>query len=245
MTRLVRALRARRNPARARAVQRYFKHTVAALGLDTPTVRALVRAELTAVKGAWTAAEAVAAAARLLREPELEPRGAGLLLLAGFQPRLTPAFLPRAEAWLATRLDNWALVDTFCSAVLSPLLGRHPEVEPVLRRWSRADGLWLRRAALVTLVPLARRGRFLDAAYTLAAGHFADPEDLMHKATGWLLREAGRTDLPRLRAFLLRHGPAIPRTALRYAIERFPARAQGRLLAATRPAAARRATPSR
>jgi 3-methyladenine DNA glycosylase AlkD len=97
--------------------------------------------------------------------------------------------------------------------------------------------LWVRRAAIVTLVPFARRGRLLDMVYELAQEHFADPEDLMHKAVGWLLREAGKTDLPRLRQFLLRHGPAIPRTTLRYAIERFPVVDRGQLLQVTRPPA--------
>jgi 3-methyladenine DNA glycosylase AlkD len=132
-------------------------------------------------------------------------------------------------------LDNWALVDTFCGSVLSPVLKQHPEVEKTLRVWSRARSLWVRRAAIVTLVPCARRGELLDTAYELAREHFADPEDLMHKATGWLLREAGKTDVPRLRRFLLQHGPAIPRTTLCYAIERFPSAERLRLLTSTRP----------
>ena len=61
-----------------------------------------------------------------------------------------------------------------------------------------------------------------------------DREDLAHKAVGWLLREAGRTDRARLERYLLAHGPAIPRTSLRYAIEHFPPRERRRLLEATR-----------
>ena len=138
-------------------------------------------------------------------------------------------------------------MDSFCGSVLSPLLARFPGVEQTLRIWSRARSLWVRRAAIVTLVPVARRGRRLDTVYELAREHFADPEDLMHKAVGWLLREAGKTDMPRLRQFLVQHGPTIPRTTLRYAIERFPAVERGELLESTRPPAlsgqaARRAT---
>jgi len=118
--------------------------------------------------------------------------------------------------------------------VLSPLLERCPEVEKTLHVWSKDRSLWVRRAAVVTLVPFVRKGRLLDTAYGLAAGHFSDPEDLMHKATGWLLREAGKTDPQRLKQFLLRHGPAIPRTTLRYAIERFSPADRKRLLQDTR-----------
>jgi 3-methyladenine DNA glycosylase AlkD len=172
--------------------------------------------------------------AKLLREPELEIRGTGILILAAFRRDFTRALLTPAKRWLDTHLDNWALVDSFCSAVLSPLLDRDASVEAELRRWSGAERLWVRRAALVTLVPFARRGRFLELAYELAGGHFPDPEDLMHKATGSLLREAGKTDAARPRRFLLQHGPAIPRTALRYASERFPAADRRRLLEQTR-----------
>jgi 3-methyladenine DNA glycosylase AlkD len=229
-------LRRRHDPQRARGLQQYFKHPIVALGIDTPTLRQFADDRSRRLTAAWDPPRAIALCDRLLQEPEFEVRGTGILILSAFQRELRPGLTRVARRWLDTRLDNWALVDTFCGSVLSPLLGRHPGVERTLRTWSRARSLWVRRAAIVTLVPFARRGRRLDTAYDLAAAHFADAEDLMHKAVGWLLREAGKTDSPRLRGFLLRHGPAIPRTTLRYAIERFPARDRSRLLAATRPA---------
>ena len=82
----------------------------------------------------------------------------------------------------------------------------------------------------------------LDAAYEIAGSLLGDREDLIHKATGWLLRECGKTDTGRLERFLLRHGPGIPRTTLRYAIERIPARRRKEILEATRPTAPKRAT---
>jgi 3-methyladenine DNA glycosylase AlkD len=233
-TTIIRTLRSWRDPARAGDIQRYFKNAVVALGIGTPKLRAFAAEQAKPLRLVWNVGDAVACCDRLLREPELEIRGTGILILAAFRRDFTRALLTPAKRWLDTRLDNWALVDSFCSAVLSPLLDRDASVEAELRRWSGAERLWVRRAALVTLVPLARRGRFLDLAYELAGEHFPDPEDLMHKATGWLLREAGKTDPGRLRRFLLQHGSAIPRTALRYAIERFPAAERRRLLEQTR-----------
>jgi 3-methyladenine DNA glycosylase AlkD len=230
-------LHRRRDPDRARGVQQYFKHEIAALGIDTPTLRAFAASQSKRLTAAWALQKATSLCDRLLREPELEVRGIGILILGAFKPEFRPGLTRVARRWLATRLDNWALVDSFCGTVLSPLLEQHPGVEQTLRTWSRARALWVRRAAIVTLVPFARRGRLLDAVYQLAQGHLADPEDLMHKAVGWLLREAGKTDMPRLRQFLLRHGPTIPRTTLRYAIERFPPAERGQLLESTRPPA--------
>ncbi len=222
------------DPARARGVQQYFKHEIVALGITAPALRAFVQARTAGLRGHWRASRAIELCDRLFREPELEIRGAGILFLAGFRRELTPALLPVAKRWCRQRLDNWALVDSFCGSVLSPLFDRHPEVEHTLAVWSRAKSLWVRRAALVTLVPFARRGQRLDLVYRLAREHLADPEDLLHKALGWVLREAGKRDPPRLRRFLLRHGPAIPRTTLRYAIERFAPAERAELLQTTR-----------
>lgn len=222
------------DPERAKGVQQYFKHKIVALGIGTPTLRGYCREQVRRLQPAWTISETIALCDRLLLEEEMELRGAGLLILGSFKKEFTPDLLPWAKRWLDTRLDNWALVDGFCGTVLSPLLEKHLGVEATLRIWSGDPLLWVRRAALVTLVPFARRGKLLGMTYDLAREHFTDPEDLMRKATGWLLREAGKTDMPRLRAFLLEHGPAIPRTALRYAIERFPAPERARLLKLTR-----------
>ena len=230
-------LRPRSDPKRAHGVQQYFKHEIVALGIDTPTLREFAADQSKQLTRTWSLPDATTLCDRLLREPELEVRGVGILILSAFKREFCPGLTGVARRWLETRLDNWALVDTFCGSVLSPLLEQHPRVEKTLRTWSCARSLWVRRAAIVTLVPFARRGRLLGTVYELAQEHFADPEDLIHKAVGWLLREAGKTDMPRLRAFVLRHGRTIPRTTLRYAIERFPKVDRRQLLESTRPTA--------
>ena len=242
---LIQGLRRLRDPVRAAGTQKYFKHTVVALGVDTPTLRAFVKEQVRPLVGTWTLDQAVECCDRLLRGPEMEIQGAGFLLLGAFKKGFTMDLVSPARRWLGSQLDNWALVDGFCNTVLSPLLEQSPEFEKTLRVWSRDRSLWVRRAAIVTLVPLARRGRVLDTVYGLATEHFQDHEDLMHKALGWLLREAGKTDSERLRRFLLQHGPATPRTTLRYAIERFPSKQREQLLGLTRAAKASSAVTMR
>jgi 3-methyladenine DNA glycosylase AlkD len=94
--------------------------------------------------------------------------------------------------------------------------------------------MWVRRASMVGLIPRARRGESLDLVYDIARRLHADGEDLIQKAVGWTLREAGKTDMARLERYLRATGTAIPRTTLRYAIERFPERKRRAILAATR-----------
>jgi 3-methyladenine DNA glycosylase AlkD len=90
-----------------------------------------------------------------------------------------------------------------------------------MHAWSRDRNMWVRRASAVSLIPSLRRGAALDAGYAIAARLHPDREDLIQKAVGWMLREAGKTDMPRLERYLVANGAHIPRTTLRYAIERF------------------------
>jgi 3-methyladenine DNA glycosylase AlkD len=229
------SLRQMGDPVRAHGAQEYFKNEIVAIGITTPVLRRFVKQRVREARAGWELREALQLCDLLLREEEMEIRSAGILALAEFRKQFTPELLPCADRWLEHRLDNWALVDLFCGSVLSMLLRNHPEVELTLRRWSGAKSLWKRRASLVTLIPCVRHRERLEVAYGLASDHFGDPEDLMHKATGWLLRETGKADMARLRRFLLANGPRIPRTALRYSIERFSPRDRAQLLAATRP----------
>jgi len=106
--------------------------------------------------------------------------------------------------------------------------------------WTGSDNMWVRRGAAVAFVPLVRKKKHLATAYRIATRLLGDSEDLMHKAVGWLLREAGKSDMARLEKYLLAKGPKIPRTTVRYAIERFPKEKRKRLLNATRGAKSRR-----
>lgn len=215
----------------------YFKghEEVHFFGVSAPVLRQIERALYQQVKGSWTVAEAVACCALLLQAKQHEARTAGILLLARFNKTYERALLGQCESWLSKNYcDNWALVDTLAPSVLAPLLRRFPGLLPQVAGWTQAENLWVRRASVVALIPLARKGEHLDEAYANAERLFGDREALIHKATGWLLREAGKADQPRLKAFLLQHGPRIPRTALRYAIERFPEAERKQLLAQTR-----------
>jgi 3-methyladenine DNA glycosylase AlkD len=198
-------------------------------------VRALARSLYADVKGRWTVREAIAFANLAVRRRETETKWVGFFLLARFAADLPADLAATIEGWIKGGLcANWALIDALSAEVIAPLIRNHPALLPQVTAWHQSKNQWLRRAALVPLVPFARRGEHLTATYSVVAALLSDGEDLTHKASGWLLREAGKTNPRRLTAFLMSHGPAIPRTTLRYAIERFPAAERARLLAETR-----------
>lgn len=233
----VRELKSLGSPARAAGAKAYFKKSgpVYFFGASVPQVRALAHRLYNDVREIWTVRDAVAFAGLALRKRENETRSLGIFVLSRFARDYSADLAATIEGWIdAGRCDNWALVDTLSAEVITPLIRRYPVLLPTVTGWHKSPNPWLRRASLVPLVPFARNGEHLAAAYSLVAALMSDAEDLTHKASGWLLREAGTTNPRRLSAFLVRHGSAIPRTTVRYAIEHFPAEDRARLLELTR-----------
>lgn len=208
--------------------------------VGTPALRALARDIVTANSDAldgpsWTIVDAMALADALMRDPYLEAKAVGIEVVARYRRQFQPALLRRWKRWLAQGMAaNWATTDLLCGSLIGPLLVQAPALIDEVCAWHGHRVLWVRRASAVALLPAIRRGLVLDAGYEVAAALHADPHDLMHKAVGWLLRELGKRDPRRLEAYLREHGPAIPRTTVRYAIERFPPEARAALLRETR-----------
>lgn len=122
-----------------------------------------------------------------------------------------------------------------CGTVLGPALVAEPALlAREMPKWARHPNMWVRRASAVALLPSIRRGMAIDLGYRVAGLLHPDHEDLIQKAAGWMLRELGRQDRPRLERYLRANGPRIPRTTVRYAIEHFPRGERRALLEATK-----------
>ena len=122
----------------------------------------------------------------------------------------------------AERVNNWDLVD-----VSAPWMGVYlTEVKdpmPLLLKLSKSKSLWQRRVSMILTFALIRAGD-LEPTIIIAESLLKDEQDLIHKASGWMLREAGKRDVMLLRRFLSEHAHEMPRTMLRYAIEKLPER---------------------
>jgi 3-methyladenine DNA glycosylase AlkD len=116
-------------------------------------------------------------------------------------------------------VNNWDLVDLSCYKILGPWLDRGSH--RILDRLAASPVMWHRRIAIVTTLHFIRNGA-LDDTFRIADVLLDDAQDLMHKAVGWMLREAGKKDRKRLVEWLAPRYRTMPRTMLRYAIERFP-----------------------
>ena len=124
----------------------------------------------------------------------------------------------------ARQANNWDLVDLSCGYIIGEWL-LHPSADGslpdrhILDSLAASDNLWEQRIAIVSTSMLIRNRQYADT-LRIAAKLLHHPHDLIHKAVGWMLREVGKRDIETLHSFLSEHHDAMPRTALRYAIER-------------------------
>jgi 3-methyladenine DNA glycosylase AlkD len=232
-----RALKQLARPAGSFDAERYFRgdHRLRFYNVGTPRMRALARSIYERSRDRCSIDDAMRLADALIRDPYLETKSVGIEIVARYRRSFAPRHLAAWTRWLAgNHAANWATTDAICGLLIGPLLADRPDLIPRVRAWSRHRNRWLRRASAVSLIVPMRRGFALDAAYETAAALHGDDEDLVQKAVGWMLREAGKCDERRLERYLLRQGRAVPRTTLRYAIERFPPAKRRALLTSTR-----------
>jgi 3-methyladenine DNA glycosylase AlkD len=217
------------DPARAKSSQWFFKTGPGQygegdrfLGFTVPVLRTLV---------SEYAALPLRATASLLKSPWHEERLLALLILVRQYERGDAAARDAIyQCYIdnRSRINNWDLVD--CSA--PQIVGAHLQQgsRSFLRELARSRSLWDRRIAILATFQYIKANDFADA-LAIARMLLADREDLIHKAVGWMLREIGKRDRKVLERFLREHVSRMPRTALRYSIERFPDDLRRRYLA--------------
>lgn len=190
-------------------------------GIRVPVLRSLAK-EYEAV--------AVPDAGRLLGSAFHEDRLLALLILVRLFARGDEALreeIYRLYLKSMRFINNWDLVDSSAEQIVGAHLWEKPRTP--LGRLAKSEDLWERRVAVMATFHFVKRGEFGE---TLAVARtlLSDREDLIHKAVGWMLREVGNRDLGAEEEFLKEHYGRMPRTMLRYAIERFPEEKRRRYL---------------
>ncbi len=225
---LRRALRERADPAAAAVLRGFFKTGPGEygegdrfLGVRVPHLRRLAKDH----RGV-----SMPEALELLRSPWHEERLAALLLLVGRYRRggaEEREAIHRAYLGHTAYVNNWDLVDLSAEH----LVGAHldPERLGPLERLAAAESVWERRIAILATFGWIKRGTF-GPTLRVAGLLLHDRHDLVHKAVGWMLREVGKRDRAAEEEFLRAHHVTMPRTMLRYAIERFPPELRRRYL---------------
>jgi 3-methyladenine DNA glycosylase AlkD len=126
------------------------------------------------------------------------------------------------ERWLNSYVSNWAECDTLCNHTLGTFVEKYPEYVEKLKEWTQSQNRWVKRGAAVTLVLPARKGLFLDDVFEIADKLLLDGDNLVQKGYGWMLKEASKQHQQQVFKYVIKNKSVMPRTALRYAIEKMP-----------------------
>jgi 3-methyladenine DNA glycosylase AlkD len=126
------------------------------------------------------------------------------------------------EKWVNKYVSNWASCDTLCNHTVGEFIEMFPENIAKLKTWAKSDNSWMRRASAVSLIIPARQGKFLKDIFEIADILLLDKEDLVQKGYGWMLKAASQAHQQEVFEYVLGKKKVMPRTALRYAIEKMP-----------------------
>lgn len=122
--------------------------------------------------------------------------------------------------WIDTYVSNWASCDTFCNHTLGEFIIRYPSYLASLKEFTLSENRWMRRAAAVSLIVPARKGMFLSEIIDISDSLLLDKDDLVQKGYGWMLKVASQVYQQAIFDYVMKNKTLMPRTALRYAIEK-------------------------
>ena len=126
------------------------------------------------------------------------------------------------ERWIDKYITNWASCDTFCNHTVGEFIMMYPQYISTLKTWAKSKTRWMKRASAVSLIIPARKGMFLDDIFEIADTLLLDSDDMVQKGYGWMLKVASQSHEKEVFDYVMDHKSNMPRTALRYAIEKMP-----------------------
>jgi len=201
--------------------QRYFKEKVKFYGLKTASVDKVGKKyfELLKNEDKNTIFELCE---ELLKSGYMEEAW----IAANFADRLNKKYEPDDfkifERWVEKYIDNWAECDTLCNHAVGTFVTMYPEYIDKLKTWTKSKNRWMKRASAVTLIIPARKGKFLKDIFQIADNLLTDTDDMVQKGYGWMLKAASQAHQKEVFEYVMRNKLIMPRTALRYAIEKMP-----------------------
>ncbi len=203
------------------STKRFFKESVDSYGVKTSLVKDIAK-QYYREMSSKTKAEVFSACSSLWASGYLEET----FIACNWSHRLHRQYQPndfqQFQEWVFHYISNWASCDTFCNHTIGTFLEMYPDHIEELYKWAKADNRWVRRASAVSLIVPARKGMFLAEVFHIAHILLLDTDDMVQKGYGWLLKVASQTHEAEVFDYVMKNKITMPRTALRYAIEKMP-----------------------
>ena len=158
----------------------------------------------------------------LWRSGYLEETGIACMWSYNVSPEYKPDDIRIFEGWINNYVTNWASCDTLCNHSVGTLIEMYPQSIIYLKKWTKSQNRWVRRASAVSLIIPARKGLFPVDVFEIADSLLSDTDDMVQKGYGWMLKSASQAYQKAVFDYVVKHKAVMPRTSLRYAIEKMP-----------------------
>jgi 3-methyladenine DNA glycosylase AlkD len=201
--------------------QNFFKETVKIYGVKTALVTKIAKSHDKEIL-AMNKKEVFALCEKLWKSGYMEESFVACHFSYLLRKNYEPADFKVFEKWVNNYISNWASCDTLCNHTIGTFVEMYPKYLEKLKKWTKSENRWMKRAASVTLIIPARRGKFLKEIFEIADILLMDKDDLVQKGYGWMLKAASEVYQKEVFEYVMKNKDKMPRTALRYAIEKMP-----------------------
>ena len=212
------------SPDRKKSIEFFFKHDIKAYGVSNPDTQKIGRSIINNLKSEnrskmeiWNLAE------KLFANGFIEESLLACQIVYAFKKMYVKEDFKVFESWVSKYIDNWAECDTFCNKVIGEMLFLFPDLVNDMKTWALSENLWVRRASAVSFIYPAKKNMFVEDQWEIALLLLEDKEDMVQKGYGWMLKVLSQKRQNDVFDFVQRYKARMPRTALRYAIEKMPA----------------------
>lgn len=201
--------------------ERFFKEPVKLHGLKSAVTERIGKEYFNKIKGK-VKSEIFELCEELWMSGYLEEAGIACNWSYYVRKNYTPGDIKLFEKWVNNYVSNWASCDTLCNHSVGTLIEMYPEKISELKRWSKSQNRWMKRASAVSLIIPARKGLFLDDIFEIAGILLLDRDDMVQKGFGWMLKAASEAHQNDVFDYVFKNKAIMPRISLRYAIEKMP-----------------------
>jgi 3-methyladenine DNA glycosylase AlkD len=221
LTSLRNELRAASDEKTRQSGERFFKEEVRLYGVKTALVHKMAKAHFKNISHLGKA-EIFGLCEELWKSGYMEESFVACNWSYYLRKNYEPSDFGVFENWLNCYVSNWASCDTLCNHTIGECVEMYPELVSKLKTWARSENRWIRRGATVSLIIPARKGKFLNDILEIANALLTDTDDLVQKGYGWMLKAASQAHQQEIFDYVTGRKNEMPRTALRYAIEKMP-----------------------
>jgi 3-methyladenine DNA glycosylase AlkD len=202
--------------------KRFFKEKIIVHGVKSATVRKLSKEHFKHIQ-TRSKSEIFALCEALWQSGYLEESFVACHWSHYIHKQYAPEDFQVFERWINQYISNWASCDTFCNHTVGDFIQMYPSYLSKLKEFTGSENRWTRRAAAVSLIVPARKGMFLPEIFEITDLLLIDEDDLVQKGYGWMLKSASAAHQKAVFDYVVKNKAVMPRTALRYAIEKMPA----------------------